>query len=99
MPVAIHVNIPLDFTVGGTTHNYLAPPKVPAPVPMPSIEMPMLMGNRPGYFAGQQKWSEKGKKVLHKGLPIDLDGSDQGMLCIDMTIPPDNLWYIVMWPL
>jgi len=99
----VNVNIPTDFTVGVLTHFMWipTPPTNPyvAPVPMPSIEIPALQLWTAGFACGTEKWTNGGKKVLHKGLFIMLDGHNTGMLIPDLTVPPaPNMQYPLMWP-
>jgi hypothetical protein len=97
MGVPCHVNTAIDVTVGVLTHSLIPPPpappvKVPA---VPSIEMIATQMWTMGFLCGQNKLTTT---VLHYGLPLVQEGHDQGMLIPDVTIPPVNLWYAVMWP-
>lgn len=97
MGVPCHVNTAIDVTVGVLSHSFIPPPpappvKVPA---VPSIEMIATQMWTMGYLCGQNKFTTT---VLHWGLPLVQEGHDQGMLIPDVTIPPVNLWYLVMWP-
>jgi len=93
--VHIPVSISIDFSVGALTHNMLMPPAVPTPVPVPSIEMICTIFWPPGYAVNQNKLTTK---ETHKGMNFGLDGHDCGMLIPDVTIPPANLFYAIMWP-
>jgi hypothetical protein len=97
--VPCKVNIAIDATVGLLTHNLLLPPPVPPPPKLPivpSIEMITTQMWTAGYLTGQNKFTTT---VKHLALPIIQEGHDIGMLIPDVTIPPVNLWYAVMWPL
>ncbi|HEV3384873.1 MAG TPA: hypothetical protein VG097_08650 [Gemmata sp.] len=94
----VNVNIIYDFTMGIGTHNLLMPPVVPKPNPTFAIEIPATQMWTMGYLCGQNKFTNAAKPVFHKGVYIALDGHNQGMLIPDVTIPPSNAWYAVMWP-
>jgi len=95
----IKVNVIIDFSVGVLTHNQLAPPAIPAPVPIPSVEMIATMLWTLGFLANQNKFSNGGKPVMHRGMWIMLDGHDSGMMIPDVTIPPaPNVAYPMFWP-
>jgi hypothetical protein len=88
------VNVIWDVTLGGNTHQCLV--SVPgAPVIAPSVEMVALQMWTAGYFCGQNKFTTT---VLHNSFPIVIEGHDIGMLIPDVTIPPANLLYPVIWP-
>src|SRR3989304_1295572 len=90
------VNTAIDLTVGVLTHMLIPPPPAP-PVPsVPSIEMLTTQMWTMGFLTGQNKFTTT---VLHYGLPMILEGHDIGMLIPDVTIPPVNLYYAVMWPM
>lgn len=96
----IPVNINFDFSAGALTHNFVAPAPVPLPpVPMFSVEMPATMMWITGFVTNANKFSNGLKPVMHKGQWIVLDGHDCGMLVLDITVPPANLWLPVMWPM
>ncbi len=95
----VKINVIYDFSVGALTHNMLAPPAIPAPVPTPSIEMICTMMWTLGFLANQNKFSNAGKPVTHRGFWIVLDGHDCGMMIPDVTIPPaPNIAYPLFWP-
>lgn len=94
----VNVNIIYDFTLGMGTHNLLMPPAVPKPTPTFAIEIPATQMWTMGFLCGQNKFSNGSKPVFHKGVYIALEGHNQGMLIPDVTIPPSNAWYAVMWP-
>lgn len=94
----VKVNIIYDFTLGVGTHNLLIPPAVPAPTPTFAIEIPATQMWTVGFLIGQNKFTNKGSPVFHKGVFIAVDGHNQGMLIPDITIPFVNVWYAVMWP-
>jgi hypothetical protein len=97
--IPINTNIAIDLTMGALTHNFLPPPPVPPPpklVPVPSIEMVATQMWTLGFLAQQNKLTST---VFHKwSLPIVLEEHDIGMMIPDVTIPPVNLYYAIMWP-
>ena len=97
----VNVNVIVDFSFGFLTHGLILPPPVPPPPKAPptfSIEMIATFMWTLGYLANQNKFSNGAKPVKHKGMFIALDGHDCGMMIPDVTIPPVNLWYPMMWP-
>jgi hypothetical protein len=95
----VKVNVIYDFSIGALTHNMLAPPAIPAPVPTPSFEMIATMMWTLGFLANQNKFSNGAKPVTHRGFWIVLDGHDCGMMIPDLTIPPaPNIAYPMFWP-
>lgn len=86
------VNIFYDPTLGINFHHI-----VPPPIPgfAPSIEMICLQMWTLGYLTGQNKFTTT---VTHKRGPIVLEGHDIGMMIPDVTIPPVNAYYAIMWP-
>lgn len=95
----VKINVIYDFSVGALTHNMLAPPAIPAPVPTLSIEMICTMMWTLGFLANQNKFSNGGKPVTHRGFWIVLDGHDCGMMIPDLTVPPaPNIAYPMFWP-
>jgi hypothetical protein len=95
----IKVNTILDFSVGALTHNMLAPPAIPAPVPTPSIEMIATMMWTLGFLTNQNKFSNGARPVNHRGQWVMLDGHDCGMMIPDITLPPaPNIAYPLFWP-
>lgn len=97
MGIPCHVNTAIDITAGMLTHSLIPPPpapptKVPA---VPSVEMIATQMWTLGFLCGQNKLTTT---VLHYGLPMIQEGHDQGMMIPDVTIPPTNIWYAVMWP-
>lgn len=94
--IPITVNVIWDFSYGMLTHNQLAPPLIPAPVPMPSVEMVCTQMWTLGYLAGQNKFTTT---VKHRHVFIMLESHDCGTMIPDLTIPPaPNVWYAIMWP-
>ncbi len=101
-PLRQPVNVISDFSIGPAMHGLMLPPPVPPPPKPPptvSVEMiaPMLWA--PGFATNANKFTNTPTKmVTHKGQWIMLDGHDCGMLIPDVTIPPTNIWYPMMWP-
>ena len=96
----VNVNIIIDFSFGLLTHSLIPPPPAP-PVKVPmtfSVEMIATFMWTLGFAMNQNKFSNGAKPVTHKGMWIALDGHDCGMMIPDVTIPPVNLWYPMMWP-
>lgn len=92
----VTINVIWDVSVGVLTHNVLAPPAVPMPTPMISVEMICTQMWTLGFLVGQNKLTTK---VMHKCVPIVLDGHDCGMMIPDITPPiMANLYYLIMWP-
>jgi len=97
--VKVNVNVIIDFSFGFLTHNLMLPPPVPpAKVPTFSVEMIATFMWTLGFAMNQNKFSNGAKPVTHKGMWIALDGHDCGMMIPDVTIPPTNIWYPMMWP-
>jgi hypothetical protein len=93
MPIS-PVNVIWDITLGFNFHDSL--PVVPGtPVKAPAVEMVATQMWTAGYFVGQNKFTTT---VMHGRFPIVLDGHNIGMLIPDVSIPPVNLLYPVMWP-
>lgn len=86
------VNIFYDPTLGINAHHI-----VPPPIPgfAPSVEMLCMQMWTLGYLTGQNKFTTT---VTHKRGPIVLEGHDIGMMIPDITIPPVNAYYAIMWP-
>ncbi|HLA63417.1 MAG TPA: hypothetical protein VK610_03260, partial [Rhodothermales bacterium] len=80
----VTVNIALNFSMGMLTHNALAPPAIPAPVPVPSMEMIATQMWTLGYALGQNKLTTT---VTHYFMPIVQDGHDCGTMIPDITPP------------
>ena len=94
--IPVTVNVIWDFSYGMLTHNQLAPPAIPVPVPIPSVEMVCTQMWTLGYLAGQNKFTTT---VKHRHVFIVLDGHDCGTMIPDVTVPPaPNVWYAIMWP-
>jgi hypothetical protein len=88
------VNVIWDVTLGVNCHNCL--PAIPGvPFITFSVEMVALQMWTAGYFCGQNKFTTT---VVHNGFPIVIEGHDIGMLIPDVTIPPVNLLYPIIWP-
>lgn len=97
----VNVNIIIDFSFGFLTHGLILPPPVPPPPKPPptfSVEMIATFMWTLGFAMNQNKFTNGAKPVTHKGMWIALDGHDCGMMIPDVTIPPVNLWYPMMWP-
>ena len=96
MPV--HVNVIWDPTVGMNFHTLWGPPPAIPPLPgtpVPSIEMITTQMWTAGFLLGQNKFT---KKTLHKGVFMCIGAHDIGTLIPDVTIPPVNAYYTIMWP-
>jgi hypothetical protein len=92
----VTINVSWDVSAGVLTHNVLAPPAIPTPTPMFSVEMIATQFWPPGYACNQNKLTTT---VKHKGVSIVLDGHDCGTLVLDITPPVmPNLYYAIMWP-
>jgi hypothetical protein len=90
------INVVWDVSVGVLTHHVLAPPVVPTPAPMLSVEMICTQMWTLGFLLGQNKLTTT---VLHKSVPIVLDGHDCGTMIPDITPPiMANLYYLISWP-
>jgi len=94
--LSCYINVNYDPVVGILSHNLLIAP-VPKPVPSPtfSIEMIAMQMWTAGYLTGQNKFTST---VKHGQWDIVIEGHDIGMLIPDVTIPPVNQWYLIMWP-
>lgn len=100
-PLPIHVNVIWDPTLGMNFHTLWGPPPVIPPlpgVPVPSFEMITTQMWTAGFLLGQNKFTNKSKPVLHRGVFICIDDHDIGTLIPDITIPPVNVHYAIMWP-
>lgn len=90
------INVIWDVSAGVLTHHVLAPPVVPMPTPMISVEMICTQMWTLGFLLGQNKLTTK---VMHKSVPIVLDGHDCGTMIPDITPPiMANLYYLIAWP-
>ena len=101
MGLAIKIFVDWDPCAGVLTHNVLAPPALPTPVPMLSVEMVATCFWPPGKLLNQHKLTDT---VTYSGFlgeqNIAQRGHDLGMLIFDITPPMmANCWYAVMWPL
>ncbi len=97
-PLGVHVNVIWDPTVGVLAHTLWGPPPVPPPLPgtpVPSIEMIATQMWTVGYLMGANKFTTT---VKHKNVFICIDAHDLGPMIPDVTIPPINAWYAIMWP-
>lgn len=93
---SVFVNKDWDISFGMLTHNVLAPPAIPTPAPMFSIEMVATQKWPPGFVMNQNKLTTT---VKHVGQGIVQNGHDCGMLVLDVTPPVmPNLWYAICWP-
>jgi len=96
MPV--HVNVIWDPTLGMNFHFLWGPPPAIPPLPgtpIPSFEMITTQMWTAGFLLGQNKFTTT---VFHKGVFICIDDHDIGTLIPDVTIPPTNVYYAIMWP-
>jgi hypothetical protein len=92
------VNIVIDFSLTPVGWHFFVPipPVPPTPVPAFGMEMFALQMWTAGLLLGKNKFTST---VKHKSLPIVLDQHDVGPLIPDITIPFNNLYYVVMWPM
>jgi len=98
MNMPVHVNVIWDPTVGMNFHTLWGPPPVIPPLPnapIPSIEMITTQMWTAGFLLGQNKFT---MKTLHKGVFMTIGDHDIGTLIPDVTIPPPNAYYAIMWP-
>jgi len=91
------VNIASDPTLGINTHTYW---QTVAPAPAPStptyaVEMITLQMWTAGYVLGKNQFTTT---VKTRKMPVCLTGHDIGPLIPDVTIPPSNIYYTIMWP-
>lgn len=93
--IPVPVSISCNFTFGALTHNMLLPPAVVVPAPVPSVEMICTEWWPLGDALGKNKLTTT---VKHLGLAIAQGGHDCGPFIPDLTIPPANAWYAVMYP-
>ncbi len=90
----VNVNVAFDPTLGVAMHTLWATvPIVPAFAP--SVEMIATQMWTAGYLMGKNKFTTT---VKHKQFPICQASHDLGILIPDVTIPPTNLFYPLMWP-
>ncbi|MBN1550645.1 hypothetical protein JW979_04210 [bacterium] len=96
MTVHCPVNVVYDLTVpiAPCTHYYIVPPMT-NPVPTVAIEMVATQLWTFGFVLNQNKFTTT---VFHKGVWITLANHNLGPMIPDVTIPPVNAWYAVMWP-
>ncbi|MCF6263460.1 MAG: hypothetical protein L3J24_07745 [Xanthomonadales bacterium] len=100
-PLPIHVNVIWDPTLGQNLHTLWGPPPAIPPLPntpIPSFEMITTQMWTAGFLLGQNKFTNASKPVLHRGVFICIDDHDIGTLIPDITIPPVNVYYAIMWP-
>jgi len=92
------VNIAIDFSLLPVGWHFFVPipPVPPTPVTVFAMEMFALQMWTPGFLLNKNKFTQT---VTHKSLPIVLDQHDVGPLIPDITIPFNNLYYVVMWPM
>ena len=98
MSLPVHVNVIWDPTVGTNFHTLWGPPPLPPPspgTPIPSVEMITTQMWTAGFLLGQNKFT---KKTFHKGVFMCTGAHDIGALIPDVTIPPTNVYYPIMWP-
>ncbi len=98
MSLPIHVNVIWDPTNGANLHTLWGPAPVipPAPgTPTASFEMITTQMWSAGFLLGQNKFTTT---ILHRGVFICIDDHDIGTLIPDITIPPVNAYYAIMWP-
>lgn len=93
--IPVPVSISWNFTFGALTHNFLMPPAVVVPAPVPSVEMICTENWPPGKAMNKHKLTTT---VQHRKQQIAQDGHDCGPFILDITIPPANLYYAVMYP-
>jgi hypothetical protein len=90
-PVSIATDLALPLIPLVMTFHDLIPvppvPPVPPPGIYPCIEIPVLMMWPPGYGLQQNKLTTT---VLHKFMPLALDGHDCGYMIPHITIPANN---------
>jgi hypothetical protein len=93
MPLPIPVSITNDLAmplipIVMTFHDVVPPPPAP-PIPFaPCIEPPVMMMWPPGFALFQNKFTTT---VLHKAMPIALDGHNCGYMLVHVSIPAANL--------
>jgi hypothetical protein len=90
IPVSITNDLatPLIPLVVMTFHDVVPPPPAP-PIPAaPCVETPVMMMWPPGFALFQNKFTTT---VLHKAMPIALDGHNCGYMLPHVSIPPANL--------
>lgn len=92
--VTCHINVNYDPVVGVLSHKLILPPPAPPSITI-SIEMICMQMWTAGYVTGQNKFTTT---VKNGKWDIVLEGHDIGMLIPDVTIPPVNLYYAIMWP-
>src|SRR5690348_15836700 len=95
--VPVKVNVIWDVSVGANMHWFALNPPPPAPIPpaiVPSVEMIATQLWTFGYALNQNKLTTT---VKHKSVRIVQDGHDCGIMIPDVTIPPNNLLYPVIW--
>ena len=92
------VNIIIDFSLAPVGWHFFVPipPVPPTPVTTFAMEMFALQMWTAGFLLGKNKFTST---VKHKNLPIVLDQHDVGPMIPDITIPFNNLYYVVMWPM
>ena len=92
----VHVNVAYDPSAGANFHYFWATLLPPAPGnPIPGLEMIATQMWTAGYFLGTNKFTDT---VEHKNFPICQADHDIGILIPDITFPPVNLHYLLMWP-
>lgn len=94
MTTPVHAGIATDISMGLLTH-FLVPPGAPGGAPTLSIELFAPMDWDPGKALNKHKLTST---VFFNDQKIVLDGHDQGPWICDVTVPPINIWYAVMWP-
>ena len=93
MPLPIPVSITNDLAmplipIVMTFHDVVPPPPAP-PIPSaPCVEPPVMMMWPPGFALFQNKFTTT---VLHKAMPIALDGHNCGYMLVHVSIPAANL--------
>jgi hypothetical protein len=92
------VNTALDFSLIPVGWHFFVPipPVPPTPVTVFGMEMFALQMWTAGFLLNKNKFTTT---VFHKGMPIVLDQHDVGPLIPDITIPFNNLYYVVLWPM
>jgi hypothetical protein len=93
MPLPIPVSITNDLAmpllpIVMTFHDVVPQPPAP-PIPSaPCVEPPVMMMWPPGFALFQNKFTTT---VLHKAMPIALDGHNCGYMLVHVSIPAANL--------
>jgi hypothetical protein len=88
-PISITNDLAMPVIPLGMTFHDVTPPPPAPPIPAaPCVEPPVMMMWPPGYVLFQNKLSTT---VLHKAMPVVLDGHNCGYMLPHISIPPANL--------